>query len=252
MLGSIIGGIGSIASGLFGKKQADKNIKMQREFAQSGIQWKVEDAKKAGIHPLYALGAQTHSFQPVSAGDATASFAQAGQDVGRALDATSTSSQRTARFAEASAQLSLENMSLQNQMLASQIAKLRQGQAPPMAGADRYLVDGQVQSGLIQDDPLERRASDPSNLSREAGAVSESGLLRTPSGHAPVYSHDAKDRLEEDLIGQLQWSLRNRILPTYLGGNWNPPDIPLKPGYMWAFDAITGEYYQKRLPPGFH
>lgn len=45
-----------------------QNNATQREFAQNGIQWKVEDAKKAGIHPLYALGASTASpsfaFQP--------------------------------------------------------------------------------------------------------------------------------------------------------------------------------------------
>lgn len=29
---------------------------IQREFAQQGIRWKVEDAKAAGLHPLYALG----------------------------------------------------------------------------------------------------------------------------------------------------------------------------------------------------
>jgi hypothetical protein len=37
------------------------NIAMQRQFAQEGIGWKVADAKKAGIHPLFALGASTHS-----------------------------------------------------------------------------------------------------------------------------------------------------------------------------------------------
>jgi hypothetical protein len=37
------------------------NIAMQKEFAQQGIGWKVADAKKAGIHPLFALGASTHS-----------------------------------------------------------------------------------------------------------------------------------------------------------------------------------------------
>lgn len=37
------------------------NEKLQREFAQQGIQWKVQDAKHAGIHPLAALGAVTPS-----------------------------------------------------------------------------------------------------------------------------------------------------------------------------------------------
>ena len=57
--------LGSVVSGLFGKSEADKNIKYQKQFAQHGIRWKVEDAKAAGLHPLYALGANTHSFTPV-------------------------------------------------------------------------------------------------------------------------------------------------------------------------------------------
>lgn len=43
-----------------------QNIALQREFAKKGIQWRVADAKAAGIHPLYALGANTNSFSPVS------------------------------------------------------------------------------------------------------------------------------------------------------------------------------------------
>lgn len=41
-----------------------ENIAYQKEFAKHGIQWRVEDAKNAGIHPLAAIGAQTTSFTP--------------------------------------------------------------------------------------------------------------------------------------------------------------------------------------------
>ena len=52
------------------KEMNAKNAALQREFAQSGIQWKVADAKKAGLHPLAALGAQTASASPsYQAGD---------------------------------------------------------------------------------------------------------------------------------------------------------------------------------------
>lgn len=43
-----------------------ENLELQREFAQHGIQWKVNDAISAGIHPLAALGADTMSFTPSS------------------------------------------------------------------------------------------------------------------------------------------------------------------------------------------
>lgn len=33
-----------------------ENERIQKEFAQNGVRWKVEDARRAGIHPLAALG----------------------------------------------------------------------------------------------------------------------------------------------------------------------------------------------------
>lgn len=50
------------------QKANEENIKMQKEFAQNGIQWKVQDAEKAGIHPAVALGAQTYQATPSSVG----------------------------------------------------------------------------------------------------------------------------------------------------------------------------------------
>lgn len=46
---------------------AMKNIALQKEFAQNGIQWRVADAAAAGLSPLAALGASEPSFSPVSA-----------------------------------------------------------------------------------------------------------------------------------------------------------------------------------------
>jgi hypothetical protein len=45
-----------------------KNYDMQKEFAKHGIQWKVQDAKRAGINPLAALGATTVSGSPIPVG----------------------------------------------------------------------------------------------------------------------------------------------------------------------------------------
>lgn len=49
------------------KELNQMNIDYQEKFAKEGIQWKVADAKKAGLHPLAALGASTNSFTPVTA-----------------------------------------------------------------------------------------------------------------------------------------------------------------------------------------
>lgn len=97
-LGTIVGGIGgailggpggaiagaSIGSALGGfdkdgvVKQADQfgwNANLQREFAQNSIQWKVQDAIKAGIHPLAALGASGYSASPVQIDNSSAMIA---------------------------------------------------------------------------------------------------------------------------------------------------------------------------------
>lgn len=66
--GSLIGGITSYNEGIKNRNAIAKanaqNIAYQREFAKNGIQWRVQDARNAGINPMYALGAQGASFTP--------------------------------------------------------------------------------------------------------------------------------------------------------------------------------------------
>lgn len=69
--------------------QAYQNTQLQREFAQKGIQWKTADAKKAGLHPLYAMGASTipYQSQPLQNDGIGDAVAQLGQQAGRGLSA---------------------------------------------------------------------------------------------------------------------------------------------------------------------
>lgn len=61
-------GATQLYKGYSGRKAESKDRRFQRQFAKNQIQWRVEDAKKAGLHPLAALGAPTVS-PAVSAGD---------------------------------------------------------------------------------------------------------------------------------------------------------------------------------------
>lgn len=249
MLAPLLAAGSSLLGGLFQKSQADKNIKLQKQFAQSGIQWKVEDAKKAGVHPLYALGAQTHSFAPQSVGDM--GISNAGQDLSRAVSAA----QPQSAHKGTAARLQLENMELQNDFLRSQInasklATLRQGQTIPMPSAgDRMLVDGQSGSGLVRTTPMARQSVAPGALHQEAGAVADVGFSRSPTGYAPMMSKDAKERLEDDTIGMFGWNVRNRILPS-LGYGQTPPDIPLAPDEYWAYNPFKQEYRRRKYMLG--
>lgn len=147
-LGPLISAGASLAGGLINKKSAEsanaaqqaiaaKNFEMQEQFAKKGIRWKVNDARKAGIHPLYALGAQTTSFSPVSVGSSVdtsfgSAVASMGQDLSRAINATRTAPERLDAYAKTVQDLSLTKMGLENELLASQVAKLKASINPPM------------------------------------------------------------------------------------------------------------------------
>jgi len=252
MIGPLIAAGAQLASGLMGassaKSAAKKQYQQQKEFAQNGIQWKVEDAKKAGIHPLYAMGANTTSYAPVAVGNTNplSGLAEAGQDLSRAVDVTRPASAKVDAITATQQSLATERMGLENELLRSQIAKTRQESNPPMPTAgDRMLIDGQGNSPLVKTSPMARQSSSSNAPSQEAGAVSEMGYLRTPTGWAPSFSKDAKDRLEDDLVGELAWSARNRLLPS-VGANFQPPaDVKLKPNEFWKWNPAKQEYYIK-------
>lgn len=272
-ISAAIGGGFSLLSGLFGKSSSDKAAKMtaqsaaedrrlQREFAQTGIQWKVADAKAAGIHPLAALGAQTHSYSPVNVGytpdmSMANAMSNIGQDVSRAVHATRSRDHQAEAIAKTAADLQIKNMGLQNDLLAAQIAKTVQpGNPPGIPGAsDPYLIAGQGQTALtrieqahgtasrtplVQTNPMERTASNPNAKHQEPGAINEVGYTRTASGgFMPVQSDDAKNRLEEDLVGTILWNVRNRVMPAFTQ-NFSPP-YPAPAGQQWYYGP-SGEY----------
>lgn len=135
MFGEIAGALGGLVGSLFGSNKeadmAEKNIELQREFAQNGIRWKVKDAQKAGIHPLYALGAQTTAFSPVSVG--STDFATAGQNIGSAIGAMVTPKEKIGDFQKTVQQLTLQKMGLENELLASSLRNVNQpGRGPGM------------------------------------------------------------------------------------------------------------------------
>lgn len=129
---------------------ARENIALQKQFAQEGVRWKVEDAKAAGIHPLYALGAQTTSFSPVSVGAQPATgmgdaFAGMGQNLSRAINATRTSDERDEAFVTSTRALELEGKKLDNDIkrasLASAVRTATQAPNPALPGTAKDWED---------------------------------------------------------------------------------------------------------------
>lgn len=271
MLGAILGAAGSIAGSLFGKSSADKankaqakmaaqNIAMQKEFAQHGVRWKVEDAKRAGLHPLAALGMQPVSFNPVSIGTATSDFGgfgQAGQDIGRAIDSTRTHGERNTANTVLG-KLAVERAGLENDLLRSQIAKNTQAATPPARPvAFDHPVAGQGDSAkLIEVKPMEQTPTLAGASHHEPGANPSIGYVDIGGGYyAPVKSKAASERLEDDTIGNVEWSVMNRMLPTF-GLNQSPPprtqDMIDNDEY-WSYHPFRRGYGKvRRRAPGVY
>lgn len=132
--------IGAAIDAGVGIWQSGKERKRQKEFAQHGLQWRVEDARRAGIHPLAALGFQGVSPSPVTVGT---DFASVGQNISRSIDATRTNRDRAGAVSKTVQDLQIKRMGLENELLASQIAQINQAGHPPGFPGGNYDIAGQ-------------------------------------------------------------------------------------------------------------
>lgn len=247
LVGGITGGdlLGLGGSLLGGKMSSDAtseanslNYQMQKEFAQNGIRWKVEDAKAAGIHPLYALGASTNMPSPSYVGDTSmgSAVSSAGQDIGRAVSARLTATERNQAKLDA---LTLERGELENQLLRSQIAKLNQpGNPPPMPtmGSTQSLPG---QGNAVNLNPLDRTVSEYGRPAKEVGEIPDYTFVRTDKGYAIVPSMDAKNRIEDQFIPEMSWMMRNLIVPPY-------PPISPGPGKVWHYRPWMSDFVPRK------
>lgn len=280
IVGDIIGGIGDIiaadkAAGAQREAQESanranaaqnaSNNALQREFAQMGIQWKVADAKAAGLHPLYALGASTHSFAPsstpvqaqadLSGANLIASLSdRLGQNVSRALHATSNQAQRQERMMD----LQLQNQELQNAYLSSQIANLNQPGSGPALPSNSGLAGGLTgqgdasKSGYVNENALQRTHSQPGNPPQEVGAVSDYAYVRTEQGYAIVPSTDVKNKIEDQMVPEAMWALRNQLAPALSGlKKPDPKYYPPPAGYDdWKWSPLKQQFVPFKKPTG--
>lgn len=228
MLGALISAGSSILGGILGNKSKDKEYQRQKEFAQSGIQWKVEDAKKAGIHPLYALGAGTTSYAPQSVGDSGVS--QAGADIGRAIQSQQEPRGRTSAVTATAQRLELQNAALRNELLATQIAKLKQPGTGPGIAVDSSgdLIPGQPNANLsgVEVQPSQTTVVTPGVPYRQRGNVPDVQYAQTPTGgYWPFPAKHVKQGMEDVGPLEIEWWIRNSLMPM-LGTNKSPWFVP--------------------------
>lgn len=239
------------------KKLAKDNIALQKEFAKNGIRWKVADAKAAGLHPLAALGAQTHSFSPIAAGDTTgpnalSALGDMGQNISRAMAARQTSAERELQTLQlSSAKLDVEGKAIENQIRLKSLSNMSsRSQVPPPtpSGNTPHSGLGGVTSD-VRVKPSETTATMPGLPSQEAAIIPMHGWARTESGGlAPVASKDIKERIEDSFIPETLHAIRNNILPNF-GAGPKPPNSLLPRGYdHWKWNHASQEFFPARKP----
>jgi hypothetical protein len=271
-LGSIVSAVGSIAGGILGANSAQNvagmNYEAQKEFAQNGIRWKVEDAKRAGIHPLYALGASTQGYSPSGGytgdygiSDAAAHF---GQGYERAQQAKMTKEERDKQDVRDAiqdmaaledlnqkrrlndAQIRLANSEIFRNFALSTNALRKTGLPPAMPGGLGGVIAGQGNSyatGQTTPEISSVVTSEKGTPSVQAGSPPDVRFYRTLSGgRAPLPTEDAGDAMDAALGAGLQWSFRNNLVPWL--ANFFPINDPHRlPGEY--YDLLAGEYRKK-------
>lgn len=197
------------ASLLGGRSSADAaedaaamNSASQKEFAQHGIRWKVADAKAAGVHPLYALNAQTHSFAPSYVGGTQMGegIAQAGQDISRAMQSTMDSTQR---LQERLLLAQVKGQEIENAYKASLVSRLDHS---AQMGPSMPNVEMNPSSFTASRPGMPFLEAAPPTPGQKEFAYETGGTWRLPS-------EQAKQAIEDVLPYEIEHYAMNRLLP---------------------------------------
>lgn len=205
--------IGGYRQSKASKAAASATDNLNRELAESGIRMRVKDAELAGLSPLAALGLPLSSPSPVQVGDQSGGFMELGQGLHRAAEATMSKDERIGRARLLDAQVT--NQELQNQLLLAQIVQQSQvGPSLPSPMDNDPMLIELGQGDGVQLQPAKVTAATRGQPSKEAGAITDYGFARTPTGYTPVPSADVKQRIEDNIIPESLWGMRNLFMPS--------------------------------------
>lgn len=246
------------------KEQAARNEQLQREFAQNSVRWRVEDAKAAGLHPIFAMGGGGASFSPTSfmPGDSgqqnenaglAAGLSGVGQDIGRAIKATQTKQERVddamrllqIRKLEGEVNESDARVRLINSQIAKQTAQV--GPPLPDARGPGNVVQQGAGMGAYEDKPPEVGTQAPGLPQNISGPpVPYVQYMHTGTGLSmqPAPGVKAEDEFGAPLMGKF-------LLDTYGGAvfgstTFKPSQELLRryfPGAVdWTFNTRASEW----------
>lgn len=183
------------------------NAALQKDFAQNGLRWRMEDAKRAGIHPLAAIGANVQggspSFQSTHVGSP---FETVGQNISRAINATRTADERRLSA------LTIHSAELDNAIKLKQL----EGMDSPPFPSNYNFFPGQGNSGPgMGVGPLRGPGPVPGAPYEEGSQMPDTTFMRTQTGLVPSIPQSSSESLEADYLGVIDWNIRNKLLPYF-------------------------------------
>lgn len=267
MFGDIISGGFGLAGGLLGAGQNRQSQRagydFQREVLQNSIQWRMQDAAKAGVHPLAAMGMMPASSSPVVLGETYSEpFAKAGQSFGRAVSATDSSIEDQ----------QLKLLKAQTNNINAQTAEIMRPKQPGLVGIQPENVGGGVlpagstpampqdrvpepdTSGLITVTPPQRMTTGAAGKGIESGISPDLEMIDTGTGFKYLAPSTRGQESHHEVISELKpWQelslmLRNQAYWSSHGySNWWNDALRVAAGYKP--DGPIATTHSGMIPP---
>lgn len=179
----------------------------QERFAKHGLQWKVQDAKQAGLHPLAAIGANTHSFSPMAIGS-NASPPDVGSGIGQAIRAAFDVEGRKLRHIQLLQEREkLDNMRLINVGLKKQQME-NDAKPPPIETTQSGVIIGQKSNrmpAMPGTELVNTKVPISASPGLQAGIVAGQRYAMLPNHQTmEVVSEPVQEAIESDYFAQAQ------------------------------------------------
>lgn len=248
IIGAGMGLLGGALSNMSNRETAGDSWEHQKEALQNTVQWRVADAKKAGIHPLYALGQAPMNIAPMAFEDKLGpALADAGQGISQTISRMETPAQKAMDFMNYEVAASVRDRNDAEALLfRSQAARVIQGsqQGIGAPGLGIQSEDGQLPNppgqGMINLKPAEQLSMKKGHEYSSAGANPAYQLRYMDTG-LPMYLPIAEGDSPEETISEMSF-------PTWAGLLMRNSRI-FGPG--WMKDMIHSRYLGQK-PTGHY
>lgn len=271
--GAVIGGIMSMFGNAHERNEGEG---FQREVLQNQLQWRVADAKRAGIHPLYALGMSPAIASPIALGNQMGdSLSQMGQHVGEALDRNSNTYERaTRRLSLALLEKQGNESDARSMYYRSLAARMQNPPAAPnglgiqnesgigLEGQDAFVPGRPSSTGMIDLNPVPQASAKrgyPDVVAGSHPAGQEHIMRGGMPWMGPAVANESLDEVQSEInpavtVGDV---MRSALLyggkhpdrwKDYLGDWFSSRFLGVPPTYQWKRLTEGGGTYPKDIP----